>query len=185
MNTGIISSRYARALLDFSLERGDAESVCRQAEKLENAIKAVPELRRAMNEKVSFSYSDKLSLLKTALGDEKMASSLESFLLLVMKKGRLEYLVLILRSFIDAYYKAKNILFADLVTAVPIEGLDSTLAEMVGKSTGKTVIVNTKVDPTIVGGFIFTVNDVRLDASVSRQIDIMKKQFLYNNRRIV
>ena len=39
--------------------------------------------------------------------------------------------------------------------------------------------------PDLIGGFIFTINDLRIDASIRRQLDTLKKQFIEKNRRIV
>jgi F-type H+-transporting ATPase subunit delta len=42
-----------------------------------------------------------------------------------------------------------------------------------------------EVDPAIVGGFVFTVDDLMLDASVARQIELIRRQFVEKNNRIV
>ena len=42
-----------------------------------------------------------------------------------------------------------------------------------------------KVDPSIEGGFIFDINDFRLDASIATQLKRVKQQFIDKNRRIV
>jgi F-type H+-transporting ATPase subunit delta len=41
------------------------------------------------------------------------------------------------------------------------------------------------VDPKILGGFIFEIDDYRLDASVATQFEKIKKQFIEKNKRIV
>ena len=45
--------------------------------------------------------------------------------------------------------------------------------------------LETVVDPTIEGGFIFDINDYRLDASIATQLKRVKQQFIDKNRRIV
>lgn len=45
--------------------------------------------------------------------------------------------------------------------------------------------LETVVDPSIEGGFIFDVNDYRLDASITTQLKRVKQQFIDKNRRIV
>ena len=56
---------------------------------------------------------------------------------------------------------------------------------MIESKTGCKLDLKTEVDPTLIGGFIFEVDDLLLDASVSRQIDIIRRQFIEKNRRIV
>ena len=45
--------------------------------------------------------------------------------------------------------------------------------------------LETVIYPSIEGGFIFDVNDYRLDASVATQLKRVKQQFIDKNRRIV
>ena len=41
------------------------------------------------------------------------------------------------------------------------------------------------MDPDIIGGFVYTVADKRLDASVRRQLSELRKAFETNNKRII
>ena len=45
--------------------------------------------------------------------------------------------------------------------------------------------LQTDVDPSIEGGFVFDINDFRLDASIATQLKRVKQQFIDKNRRIV
>ena len=45
--------------------------------------------------------------------------------------------------------------------------------------------LQTEVDPSIEGGFVFDINDYRLDASIATQLKKVKQQFIDKNRRIV
>ena len=45
--------------------------------------------------------------------------------------------------------------------------------------------LETVVDPSIEGGFVFDINDYRLDASIATQLKRVKQQFIDKNRRIV
>ena len=63
--------------------------------------------------------------------------------------------------------------------------LESRLRELIGKETGCELLFEAKVDPSLIGGFVFEVEDMILDASVSRQLDVIRHQFIEKNRRIV
>ena len=41
------------------------------------------------------------------------------------------------------------------------------------------------MDPDLVGGFVFDLEDYLLDASVRRQLDLIREQFIEKNRRII
>jgi len=47
------------------------------------------------------------------------------------------------------------------------------------------VYLDTEIDPSIEGGFILTVNDLALDASVKGQIERIRREFISRNQRIV
>ena len=62
---------------------------------------------------------------------------------------------------------------------------DSAGMNLIKKRTGKTLLLTTDVDESLIGGFVLEVEDRLLDASVSRQLEIIKNQFVEKNRRIV
>ena len=41
------------------------------------------------------------------------------------------------------------------------------------------------MDPDLVGGFVFDLEDYLLDASVRHQLDLIREQFIEKNRRII
>ena len=51
--------------------------------------------------------------------------------------------------------------------------------------TGKKLELEVVVKPDLIGGFIIEVGDHLLDGSVRRQLDIIRRQFVVRNRRIV
>lgn len=186
MNTGIISSRYSTALLRFCTDMGDAEKVCSQAMILEKAFRELPSLRQVMKDPAAVSNDEKMSLMESALGDEAMSPSLKQFLSLVLKSGRIGDIRLILHSFIDKYYRSRGILFASMVTATePDPSLVEKIRATAKERLGGDIVIETKVDPSIIGGIIFTVDDFRVDASVKSQLADLAKEFTERNKRIV
>jgi len=68
---------------------------------------------------------------------------------------------------------------ADVVTAVPLsEQGQSQLAVALGKVTGRTVTVNARVDPAIVGGVVARVGSLVFDGSVVRQLERLRERLL-------
>ena len=68
MSTGIIASRYAKALHRYVTAHGDADRVCRQAMTLEMALLEVPELRQVLMDPAGVSTPRKMEFLQAALG---------------------------------------------------------------------------------------------------------------------
>lgn len=188
MNTGIIASRYATALLKLVDETGNGELVARQVRTILGAMENAPGLSRAISDKGSVSSAQKVALLTAALGDEPMADELSKFINLMVAKGRDSEAVLVFHAFVSAYNRSRGVMSGKLV--VPAEssdtsGLEEKLKALVESSTGCKLELQTQVDPSIIGGFVFETEDRLLDASVSHQLDLIRRQFVERNRRII
>lgn len=186
MNRSIVITRYALALVKYCRETGQGEVVCSEAEALEKALHTVPELRRmvtAADDVVS--PFDKKKLLQTALGN-RMSQELSRFLTLLNKNGRMNLVEDILRDFVTIYRRGIGIRKAHLVTATePSERLLQRLKALVKQKTGDDVIIEVEVDPSIIGGFVFDIDEYLLDASIKHQLDQIRQQFIEKNRRII
>ena len=78
MNTGIIASRYAAALLKLVDETGSGEVVVAQTKTVLNALTIIPDLRRLLSDP-SVPDDKKLSLLEAAVSvDYSVASLLQN-----------------------------------------------------------------------------------------------------------
>lgn len=158
MNTGLIASRYANALLLLTKESGRGEQVCEQI----RGILASPDDMPA-----------------------EFEPDLEKLIALLKKNGRLEYLKFVLRSFVSLYFSSEGICLATLTTAIPAPGLGKKLCNLVTGLTGYRIVLDSRVDPSIIGGFVLDVDDNLFDASVRTQIETIRREFIEKNTRIV
>lgn len=157
MSTGIVSTRYAKALLKFVTETGRGEQVYAQVQAMLETPASVP---------------------------EPLEEDLRKFIALLVSNGRISYLKFIFNSFSRMYRRANNIKKANLKTAVPSPELETKLKSLVSEN-GFELVLETEVDPDLIGGFVFQVDDLLMDASVARQIEIIRHQFIEKNNRIV
>jgi len=87
---------------------------------------------------------------------------------------------------VDLYRRSVGVRKAHLTTvSEPSERLLQRLKALVKQKTGDDVIIEVDVDPDIIGGFVFDIDDYLLDASVKRQLDLIREQFVERNRRII
>lgn len=209
MNTGIIATRYATALLKLVDETGSGDVVAAQVQAIEKALDEVPDFRRAVDDP-AVAPAKKIALFEAALSSvaesvegTSLAPDLRKFLELLIRNGRIGDVRLIFTTFVTEYYRARHIKRAKLVVADPAllnpeptlsdrelaeplrPTLDVRLRDLIEKQTGCKLILKTEVNPSLIGGFVFEVEDTVLDASVSRQLDIIRSQFIEKNRRIV
>ena len=184
MNTGVVSKRYAKALLLYSVQQGSEDKVYEEVKHLARSYYMVPKLRKAVDNPI-LEKSEKLVLLQEAAGGKGVSDVMMRFFSLVLDGKRDSSLQFILWSFIDQYRQMKNIRVGRLTTAVESPKLIAKLEEMVGKDMGATVELTTVVNPDIIGGFIIELAGYRMDASMANQLERLKGEFIARNRRIV
>ena len=185
MNDSIIRTRYADALVKYVRETGNGESVCAQAEKLAHVLGEVPDLSRMIAAKDVVPAAKKRELLQAALG-EPMAPELDRFIDLLLENGRVGALRFILLDFGERYRRSIGIRKAHLKVAVPpSEELLARLRALVKERTGDEALIDVVVDPDLIGGFVFDIDDALIDKSVARKLELIRLQFIEKNRRIV
>ncbi len=184
MNEGILSSRYAKALLKFTQETGNGDKVYSQAGILVLRMEEISQLRDYIENHDEISPEKKYRLLEAAVG-EPLTMELGRFLTLVANQRRMEFFLRMLYDFISQYRKAYNIRMGHFVTALPAEGLRERMEAVLREKTGIDVHLEMEVNPGIMGGFIFELDGWRLDASVEGQFRRIRRKLIEENSRLV
>lgn len=175
MDIGVISVRYARALLKCSVESKVEDQVYQEMQTLAESYIKVPELRRTIDNPM-IARDTKTELLKVA-ADGKVSKVTESLIDLVLKEARESVMQFIANSYITLYRQQKNITRGKLTTAVPVSAaMEQKMRKMVESRTKGTVEFSTEVDPEIIGGFVLEYDTYRMDTSVKSQLNKILKQ---------
>ncbi len=183
MNEGMISKRYAKALLQYAVDQKTEDTVFSEMKKLASAFAGEPKLRMAMDNP-TFNAGDKLELVKAAVGG-KISDELSRFVELVLKNKRETYLRNIALSYTDLYRESKNMNMGKLVTATPVDNsVTDRMKGLLQTVKSGTLDFETEVDPGIEGGFILYVDTYRLDASVKTQLKRIKQRLVAENSKI-
>ncbi len=177
MNSGPVSTRYATALLDYSIEKGDQDEVYMRMKLLVGVFLDMPELRNALQDR-SIQQTEKMKIIRIACGDD-LPSSLEEMIALIVKNEREEYLQFIAQRFIELYRGRFRLQAGKLITAIPIgEDAKEKFIERIRHITGSEIEIETTVDPGIIGGFILNLDDFRWDASVTGELNRVKQALI-------
>lgn len=175
MDLGIISVRYARALLKSATEVREEDLVYADMQSLSKSYIDLPPLRQAINNPM-IDNDSKLLLLKTACG-AKCADLSIRFFKLVLNEGREEIMQLIASSYITLYRKQKNLVRAKLTTAAPVsKETEDRMRRMVERKAKGTVKFQSEIDPDIIGGFVLEYDTYRMDASVKSKLQSILTQ---------
>lgn len=174
MNTGLISTRYATALLDFAIELNQQKEVYSALKFFLEVYGNVIELRKALYTH-TVQKTDKKSIIVAACGGN-VPSSLSEMIDLVIKNDRQDLLDYMALRYIDLYRERFNIQHGKLVTAVSIdEKMKERFIKRLEGFIDKVLEIDTEVNPDIIGGFVLYLDDYRLDASISGKLSRIKR----------
>lgn len=175
-----LASRYAKSLLDISLEQNVLEEVLNDMELIQSICESNYDLVLMLRSPVI--KSDKKGAVLNAILDGKVQNVTLAFIELMLRKGREYFMPEIASAFIKQYKDFKNIRQVRLTTAVSIdEDLTRLIQDKVAQSVKDgTIELNTEVDENLIGGFTLEVEDKLFDASIRRDLSDIKKQFSQN-----
>lgn len=98
------------------------------------------------------------------------------FLGILGRRDRLDLVPEIAQVFRRLLNEHRGIAVAQVTTAVPIdERQQSLIASRLGRRVGKTVTVETRVDPSILGGVIAQIGDNVIDGSVRGRLERLRR----------
>ena len=164
MDSGLIASRYAHALLLFAHEQQAETRVYEECAALKRAMMSGEE--KDMNACVT-----------------QLSETMQRFLALVIRNKRVPYLSAILYDYRVLYRKEKGITRAWLTTAAEDPGLADKLATLMRLQGFTEIDFKTEVNPDLIGGFVLQIEDKRLDASIASQLQTIRKEWEEKNRK--
>jgi F-type H+-transporting ATPase subunit delta len=171
MDIGVISVRYARALLKSATDAGLEDAVYQEMQLVARSYVEVPQLRQTIDNPM-LSKDKKQMLLETAVGGSEASSLSKAFIELVLKEDREDMMQFIANSYVTLYRKQKNIIRGKLTTTMAVSAdVEQKMRRMVESKTQGTVEFETEVDPDIIGGFILEYDTYRMDASVKSKLN--------------
>lgn len=178
MNDGLIPKRYAKALYKLAVENGDSHEIYEQLKPLSRGLKGLDDIKRVLlNPYVK--EEDKGRVMMQLVG-AKPGSSLDKFLLLVIRNNRAEFLRKIALSYVNIYREEHDIAKVEITTAaeLPEEQSDAIVDIVRKQMPGTTLEVEQHIDPELIGGFTVKVGDVLLDASVKNELKKLRLKLL-------
>ena len=170
MDIGVISVRYARALLKSATDAKIEADVYKEMQTMAKTYTEVSQLRQTIDNPM-LSKDTKQQLLLTAVG-EKPCELTKAFISLVLKEDRENVMQFIANSYVTLYRQQKNVIRGRLITAAAVSpATEQKMRQMVESKTNGTVEFETEVNPDIIGGFILEYDTYRMDASVKAKLN--------------
>ena len=170
-----VAKPYARALYEAADEQSVLPSITADIENMQKLIEQSAELTQFINSPLLSPQfkSDTFQQLFT----DRMHPLMVNFFKLLAQKQRERYLVAIMDVFSVIADEAAGRLVAKVTTAVPItQNQEQRLVQQLSAYSGKQVRLETETDEQIQGGFIVQLGDTVFDASVTTQLQRLKRQ---------
>ena len=180
MSVARIASRYAKSLLDLSIEQGKLDTILGDINTLQETVK---NRDFALMLKSPIIKGDKKGQVFKALFGDRLDSMTMKFLDIVLDKGREQFLPDIANQFVEQYKAYKKVSTIKVTSAVALsaDAIEKIKAKFLQSAATKDSIeVETVVDPAIIGGLIVEFEDKLYDSSVAHKLDLLKKEFTGN-----
>ncbi|HLP34735.1 MAG TPA: ATP synthase F1 subunit delta [Amoebophilaceae bacterium] len=174
-NPDKIVTRYAKVFLDHVVKNDRLEEVCKSVELLEETLVKCPSLIRLVLLNTATLREQKKGMLETICKKE-VSPMLWRFIQLLVDQGKIAHLLDILQAFNTCCKEHLGIHKAILTTAVPpspvlLKRFKKQAKEIISC---KEIILEQRIDPTIIGGYILQVGTLKLDKSMKHQLHVLK-----------
>ncbi|MDE6654570.1 MAG: F0F1 ATP synthase subunit delta [Muribaculaceae bacterium] len=181
MNQGLIPARYAKALYEVAKEKDCDRKLYEQLRQLTDTFAAEPKL----NETIANPFvdnSDKAALIYSACHADDSDSMLSNFIKLLEQNRRMGMVREIAVAYQDVYRRDKRIHRVRVSAAAPLakEAEDRLKKLITDHLAGDTMEYSFVTDPDLIGGFVVTIDNRQLDASVKNELKQLRLKLLSN-----
>ncbi|MBQ6230709.1 MAG: F0F1 ATP synthase subunit delta [Eubacterium sp.] len=173
-----VESVYGEALFEAARDKGRLQDIYEEAGAVIIGLDDNPELVSIL-ENPSIDSEQKEALLKNVF-DGRVDELIRNTLVMAVEKGHSRYLTKILKVFVKNARKELGIGEASVKTAFELSDEQKKQIETKIKDTAKfkEVIINYKVDKSLIGGMIIKIGDRVVDSSISNQLESLRKSLM-------
>lgn len=178
MNEYLVADRYARALSGSVTEDTALETIQEDVRALAALLDENEELRNLLHSPaipMTARSSAFEKMLETAVHDD----TTRRFAATLLKRGRIGLLPRVIDRFAELVDARLNRVTANVTSAVPLDAAQvESIREGLAAYCGKTVRLNARVDPEIIGGVVVRVGGKVLDGSLRTRLAQLKESLL-------
>ena len=166
---------YGGSLYDLAVEENNAAAMMDELNGIQEIFKENPDYMRLLSEP-SIAKAERLSLIDQAF-DGQVHPYVNNFMKVLCKEGLIRELYGCIAQFRSRFYKDQNIAEATVTSAVPLsEKQISALQAKLEKLSGKTILLQQKVDAGVIGGLRVEVDGKQLDGTVENRISTVRRK---------
>lgn len=172
------AQRYAKAILDLAKDQNAAEAVNKDMIGIFNTIHKSEELQEFLASPVT-----KASVKKDALKEifKDAHNIISGAFDVLIDNNRIIQLQAVAQKYTILFNEMNHIQVAKVTTAVPLNAhLEAKILEKVKELTGNVATIESKVDPSILGGFILRIGDLQYNTSVAKSLNNLGRELTNN-----
>ncbi|MGB3403071.1 MAG: ATP synthase F1 subunit delta [Microcoleaceae cyanobacterium] len=170
MIAGEVAEPYATALMSLAQSKNLTSEMGDSVRSLLNLLENSEELQQFLANPV-VNPDAKKAVISQILGDEANPY-MRNFLMLLVDRSRILFLDRIGQQYLALLRKLNNVVLAEVTSAVELnDGQKETLVQRVKEMSNATdVEIQTKIDPSLIGGVIIKIGSEVIDASLRGQL---------------
>jgi F-type H+-transporting ATPase subunit delta len=173
--TGSVGKIYSEAIFELASENDCAESVFEELKALKDVWKNNPELAKMLGTP-TISTGDKLKVTERVFKG-RVSDMVYNFLCVITEKNRAGYLPAIADAYKEKWYEASKIAEVTVTTSKPLTSeLRDKLVKKLEGVYDKKIILEEKLDSSLIGGIVVNYGNTMLDGSVKSRLDAVQKQ---------
>jgi F-type H+-transporting ATPase subunit delta len=166
--------RYARALLDLTLEGGDPARLRAELSDAAAALRAHPELLEALTHP-GVTPEQRQQIVVSLWGESGVSKMFLRLLRLLAERGRIELLPAIADAFGLLWNAHRGVVPAQAVSAIELDDAQATaLASAIKSATGRELELETRVDPGVLGGLRVLMGGRTYDGTVRARLKALR-----------
>ena len=171
--------RYAKALVELADESKSAAAIEADLQRFTDLLDGEgSELGRALMSPV-FNAEERGALLGAVLPKLGVKQLTINFLSLLSERGRMDLLADIVGIYTRMMDDRAGRLRVQVSTVDPLTPqLEAELVAAFEKSTGKTVLLDARIDPSLIGGMVARIGDRVYDASIKSRLQDIKHRLI-------
>ena len=169
-----VAGRYASALFELAVDAGEVDGIEAELGQIQTLLDESEDLRRLVASPV-FSAEQQFNAISAILDKAGIGGAVGNFVRLVARNRRLFALPDMIVGFSRLAAEHRGEVSADVATATPLSEDNLTaLREALKGVTGKDVNINTKVDPSLLGGLVVRLGSRMIDTSLRSKLNSLK-----------
>lgn len=180
MSIQAIARRYAGALADVIVERGEAGDVPKELASWQTMIDENPQLREVFSNP-TISYEEKRKVLNELINLSRVKSTTANFLQVLLKNQRITELEEINSRLAQVLDERAGVVAARVTTARAIsEEIRENIQKRLRDLSGKQVRVDFETDTDIIGGLVARIGSTVYDGSIRTQLELLATRLARN-----